>query len=43
MLGALERNFSEIWPEPLPMVVNVLTQSKTVEQVFENLPDVEVI
>jgi len=43
MLGALERNFSEIWAEPLPMVVNVLTQSKTVEQVFENLPDVEVI
>lgn len=43
IIGALERNSSEIWAEPLPMVVNTLTQSKTVEQVFENLPDLEVI
>jgi transglutaminase-like putative cysteine protease len=34
--------FPEIWPEPLPMVARVLTQSKTIEEVFYNLPDVEV-
>jgi transglutaminase-like putative cysteine protease len=36
------RTLPEIWPEPLPMVVKVLTRSKTIEQIFENLPDVEV-
>ena len=41
--GAAERDFSEIWAEPLPLVVKVLTQNKTVEQVFENLPDIEVV
>jgi len=39
----LERNFPEIWPEPLPLVVKALTLSTTVEQVFDNLPDIEVI
>lgn len=43
IIGALERDFSEIWAEPLPMVVNALIQNKTVEQVAENLPDIEVI
>lgn len=42
-LDPMERIFPEIWAEPLPMVVKVLTQSKTIEQVFENLPDIEVI
>ena len=41
--GALERDFPEIWAEPLPMVVRVLTQWSTVEQVYKNLPDVAVI
>lgn len=41
--AALERTLPEIWPEPLPMVVKVLTQSKTIEQVLENLPDIEVV
>ena len=38
-----ESDFREIWPEPLPMIVQILTESKTVEQVFQNLPDIEVI
>ncbi len=42
IIGALERDFPEIWAEPLPLVVEALTRNKTVEQVFENLPDVEV-
>ena len=33
----------EIWPDPLPMVVQALTTYDTVEQVFEHLPDVEVV
>ncbi len=38
-----EKDFPEIWPEPLPLVVRVLTESRTVEEVFENLPDAEFI
>ena len=38
-----ECDFHEIWPEPLPMVVNVLTACKTVEEVYRKLPDIEVI
>jgi transglutaminase-like putative cysteine protease len=33
----------EIWPEPMPVVVAVLTRCTTVEQVAGNLPDVEII
>ena len=43
IVDALERDFSEIWAEPLPQVVKTLTEHKTVAQVFENLPDIEVI
>jgi transglutaminase-like putative cysteine protease len=43
IVGAAERDFTEIWAEPLTLVVKVLTQYKTVEQVFENLPDIEVV
>lgn len=43
IIGASERDFPEIWAEPLPLVVKALTQNETVEQVFENLPDIEVI
>ena len=43
IVDVLERDFPEIWTEPLPVVVNALIQNKTVEQVFENLPDVDVI
>ncbi len=38
-----ECNLPEIWAEPLPMVVKVLTENDTVEKVFENLPDIEII
>ncbi|MGZ4970346.1 MAG: transglutaminase-like domain-containing protein, partial [Methylobacter sp.] len=43
IVDGLERDFPEIWAEPLPLVVRVLTVNKTVEQVFENLPDVEIM
>ena len=42
-IGSSECDFPEIWAEPLPMVVKALTQNSTVDDVFENLPDVEVI
>ncbi len=35
-----EFDLPEIWPEPLPVVVDVLTRSQSVEEVFHNLPDV---
>ena len=37
-----EIDFTEIWSEPLPSVVKILTQYKTVELVFQNLPDIEI-
>ncbi|MDP1771430.1 MAG: transglutaminase family protein [Methylobacter sp.] len=43
IINALERDFPQILAEPLPLVVKALTENKTVEQVFENLPDAEVI
>jgi transglutaminase-like putative cysteine protease len=39
--AAGEADVPGIWPEPLPQVVQVLTESATVEQVFRNLPDIE--
>jgi transglutaminase-like putative cysteine protease len=39
----LERDFPEICAEPLAVVISALTQHQTVTQVFENLPDIEVI
>jgi len=41
IVDALERDFPEICAEPLPLVVKALNRNKTVEQVFENLPDIE--
>ncbi len=38
-----ERDLPEIWAEPLPIVVEVLMKSRTVEEVSDNLPDIEVI
>lgn len=43
IVDALERDFQEIWAETLPLVIKALTENKTVEQVFDNLPDIEVI
>lgn len=36
---AEERNFPEILPEPLPVVVNALRTYSTWDQVYRNLPD----
>lgn len=41
VIAASERDFPEIWGEPLPVVVQALTRNYTVEQVFENLPDID--
>ncbi len=43
ILDTKEADFPEIWPEPLPMVVRILTECKSVEEVYQNLPDIEVI
>lgn len=43
IIDELERDLPEIWPEPLPVVVKALTQNKTVEEVYVNLPDIELI
>jgi transglutaminase-like putative cysteine protease len=36
-----ERDLPEIWPEPLPVVIDVLERYETYDQVLANLPDVE--
>jgi transglutaminase-like putative cysteine protease len=41
--GLGETDLPEIWPEPLPVVVKVLRESQTYDQVFRNLPDVELL
>jgi transglutaminase-like putative cysteine protease len=38
-----ERDLPEIWPEPLPQVIDVLSRCSTVHEVMENLPDIELI
>ena len=38
-----ERDFSEIWPKPIDVVVNALVGHQTVEEVINNLPDIEVV
>ena len=43
IISVSERDFQEIWVEPLPVIIKSLTENKTVKQVFENLPDIEVI
>lgn len=35
-----ERDLPEIWAEPLPEVIALLTRYDTVEQVYNNLPDI---
>ncbi len=39
----VEADLPEIWAEPLPVVVRVLTGFETVEEVATNLPDVELL
>jgi hypothetical protein len=36
-----EADLPEIWAEPLPIVTEVLTRSKTYQEVADNLPDIE--
>ncbi|MBF0551983.1 MAG: transglutaminase family protein [Deltaproteobacteria bacterium] len=43
VIQASESDLPEIWSVPLPVVITALTQHQTVEQVFEHLPDVELI
>ena len=35
-----ESDLPEIWPDPLPIVVEALTRFKTSDELWENLPDV---
>lgn len=39
----LERDLPEIWPMPLPQVIQVLTTMATIEEVYRHLPDIELI
>jgi len=41
IVEAAEADLPEIWPEPLPMVVQALQSGKTVEELYTELPDVE--
>jgi len=43
VVDANEKDFSEIWPAPVEAIVTVLTENKTVEDVLNNLPDIEVV
>ncbi len=36
-----EADLSEIWPEPLPIVISVLEKCITYKEVCENLPDID--
>jgi transglutaminase-like putative cysteine protease len=38
-----EADLPEIWPEPLPIVIQVLSQSNTFQEVRENLPDIALV
>lgn len=38
-----EKDLPEIWPEPLVPVITALTRNTTIEQVYCNLPDIEII
>ncbi len=38
-----ERDFQEVWSEPLPLVVEALQQSQSVAELYGNLPDIQVL
>ena len=38
-----EADLPEIWAEPLAAVVKALIENSTVEQVYQNLPDIEIL
>lgn len=37
-----ECDFPEIWPDPLPVVIEALNSAKSVEDFFEHYPDIEI-
>lgn len=37
-----EADFAEIWPEPLPVVIDVLKASNTYQDVYDHLPDIAI-
>lgn len=41
IVSASEMDIHGIWAEPLPGIVDALTQNATVEQVYDNLPDID--
>lgn len=41
--GGVEAVLPEIWPQPLELVVSVLQRYGDIEEVFNNLPDVELL
>ena len=43
VLHEQEADLPEIWPEPLPVIIQVLSQSKTFQEVCENLPDIALV
>lgn len=43
VVEAGEKDFPDIFSEPVPQVVKVLSESKTVEQVYDNLSDIDII
>jgi transglutaminase-like putative cysteine protease len=38
-----EKDFPEIWSDPLPIVVEALQSYKSVEEFYKNLPDIQVL
>lgn len=41
--GKSEKNLPEIWYDPLPIVVEALQKYKNIEELFSNLPDIQVL
>lgn len=40
---AMERDFPEVWSEPLPLIVDALQRYQSVEKLYANLPDIQVL
>ena len=38
-----ELDLPEIWPQPLPQVIDLLTSTRTFQDVADNFPDIEII
>ncbi|MBL8027390.1 MAG: transglutaminase family protein [Fibrobacteres bacterium] len=38
-----EATFPEIWPDPLPIIVDALHRFNSIEALYANLPDIEII